>query len=149
MRYERTQRAPFYLVLVVPAAAILAGAWFLPDPARIISIGSAGLLLLMASTFRELTVRDEGDELLVQFGPLPVFRRRVPYADIERVERSRSTLVDGWGIHWSRGGWIWNLWGFDCVDVSLSGGRLLRVGTDDPAGLASFLNEQIHAPEHV
>ncbi|HUG93668.1 MAG TPA: hypothetical protein VML55_22705 [Planctomycetaceae bacterium] len=151
MRYDHTQRAPFYLILVAPAVGMLAGAWFIPNPtAQIIFLGGAGLVILCAASCRQLTVRDEGDELLIQFGPLPLFRRRSPYAEIERVQSSRSTLRDGWGIHWSRtGGWIWNLWGFDCVDVCLSHGRTLRIGTDDPAGLASFLNEQVIQPQRA
>ena len=39
------------------------------------------------------------------------------------------------------GGWTWNLWGFDCVDVYLTRGRKLRIGTDDPIALAAFLQQ--------
>ena len=36
-------------------------------------------------------------------------------------------MLDGWGIHLSpSGGWTWNLWGFDCVDVTYKKGRKLR-----------------------
>ncbi len=35
------------------------------------------------------------------------------------------------------GGWTWNLWGFDCVDVYLTRWRKLRIGTEAPIELAS------------
>lgn len=148
MQYEHTQQAPLYLVLVAVGIGMLAGAWFTPIQAvQIVLLFSGGLMLVLAATFRQLTVRDEGDHLLIQFGPLPLFRRRVPYSDMERAERSRTSILDGWGIHMSpRGGWVWNLWGFDCVDVYLSRGRKVRIGTDDPLGLEEFLKGRINQP---
>lgn len=144
MPYEHIQRAPLYLILVAAGAGMLAGAWFAPVRfVQILLLAAGGLILLLAACFRQLAVCDEDDHLLVQFGPLPLFRRRIPYAEIERAERARSTLLDGWGIHLSpSGGWTWNLWGFDCVDVHLTRDRKVRIGTDDPAGLEAFLQER-------
>ena len=103
---------------------------------------SSVVFLLLAFSFRDLTVSDQTTELLIAFGPLPIFKRRLQYSEIERVETARSTLMDGLGIHMSpSGGWVWNLWGYDCVDVWYRQGRKVRIGTDDPAGLAGFLEE--------
>ena len=86
-------------------------------------------MLLFAACFRQLTVSDEGDRLIICFGPLSLFRRRVLYYDMECVERSRSTILDGWDIHLSpSAGWIWNLRGFDCVDVHLKKGHAAVAG---------------------
>ena len=111
---------------------------------QLVFIGSGVLMFLISLCFRELTVRDENDGLLICFGPLPLFRRRILYSDIESVKRSRTTILDGWGIHLSpSGGWTWNLWGFDCVDVIFKKGRKLNIGTDDPEGLESFLKQRV------
>jgi hypothetical protein len=149
MQYDHTQRAPLYLVLLPAGIALLVGAWFVPERVVQIVLAVCGVLnFLLAASFRQLTVRDEGDHLLIHFGPLSLFRRRISYTDIQRAKRSRTTFLEGWGIHLShRGGWVWNLWGFDCVDLDLSRGRKLRIGTDDPAGLETFLKERIDAPE--
>jgi hypothetical protein len=124
---------------------MLATAWITPDrPAQVILIVSGAAMFLLAASFRQLSVEDEGDSLLIQFGPLPLFRRRVPYAEIDKVQQGRTTILDGWGIHLSpSGGWTWNLWGFDCVDVFLTRKRKVRIGTDDPKGLEDFLLHQI------
>ncbi|MBC8355578.1 MAG: hypothetical protein H8E66_26670 [Planctomycetes bacterium] len=134
-----------YLILAAVASSIWVAAWFIPQPVVQLSLAtSGGFVAILALAFRQLTVRDEGEELLVSFGPLPLFRRRIPYCDIERAEQARSSWLDGWGIHMSpSGGWTWNLWGFDCVDVFLTRGRKMRLGTDDPVELVAFLQTQI------
>jgi hypothetical protein len=51
--------------------------------------------------------------------------------------------LDGWGIHMSlRGGWVWNLWGRNCVVLRLRK-SILRVGTDDAVNLVEFLNARL------
>ncbi len=90
-----------------------------------------------------MTVADAGDRLTIRFGPLPLFRRSVRYDLIDSVEVGKTTFLDGWGIHMSlRGGWVWNLWGWDCVVLQLRKGTL-RVGTDDAENLARFVESKI------
>lgn len=148
MQYDHTQNAPLHLLLVGVGIAMLIGGWLTPELVVQIILFCTGLLMfLLALCFRQLTVSDEGDGLLISFGPLPLFRRRIVYSDIEIVERGRTTILDGWGIHLSlSGGWTWNLWGFDCVDVWYKKGskvKKVRIGTDDSVGLEAFLKERI------
>ena len=101
-------------------------------------------MLVLAASFHHLSVMDHGDVLAIRFGPVPLFRRIVRYTDIEKVEVGRTTLLDGWGIHMSiRGGWVWNLWGRDCVVVHFRNGGTLRIGTDDSEKLAGFLEGKL------
>lgn len=145
MQYDHTQSAQLYLLLVVVGIGMLVGAWLTPAEMMQIILASTGaLMFVFALSFRQMTVSDEFDRLLISFGPLPMFRRRVLYSNITSVERSRTTVLDGWGIHLSPGGgWVWNLWGFDCVDVYFKKGRRLRIGTDDPEGLEAFLKGRV------
>lgn len=144
MRYDHTQQA-FYLLLAAVASASLVAAWWIPAPvARFSAASGGGLAAILALSFRHLTVRDEGDDLLICFGPLPIFKRRIRYTDIKRAEQTQSSWLDGWGIHISpSGGWTWNLWGFDCVDLYLTRGRKLRVGTNDPSELTAYVKQRI------
>ncbi|GAH10478.1 unnamed protein product [marine sediment metagenome] len=145
MQYDHTQKAPIHLILVGIGTAMFIGAWLTPEQiAQIILLCVGALVFVLAMCFRQLTVSDEGDRLRICFGPLPLFQRRILYADIESVQRSRSTILDGWGIHLSlSGGVVWNLWGFDCVDVYRKKGSKLRIGTDDPEGLETFLKRRV------
>jgi hypothetical protein len=144
--YSHTQKAPLCLILYGSALLSFAVAWALPPvphfPNTLIAFGIGLFLALLGPMFHHLTVIDRGEFLAIQFGPVTLFRRKVWYAEIEKVEVGRTLLLDGWGIHYSlRGGWVWNLWGRDCVVVHLKKG-VLRIGTDDAENLARFLEER-------
>jgi len=142
--YCRRQHGPLYLVILAAAAALLVGAWFMRHsvPAALAMLALAAVVALLALSFVHLTVRDEGDHLAVRFGPLPLLGTRIAYREIKHVEQGRSTVIDGWGVHWVLGrGWIFNLWGFDCV-VIRTDRRTVRVGTDDPQGLTDFIRSR-------
>lgn len=143
--YSHTQKAPLCLILYGSALLCFALAWMVGSPPGLYIAAAVGLLIaLLAPAFHHLTVEDRGDRLAVRFGPVPLFRRSVLYADIEKVEVGRTLILDGWGIHYSiRGGWVWNLWGRDCVVVRLKNGGVLRIGTDDAANLARFLEGKV------
>lgn len=145
MNYHHTQTAPLYLLVLFPAIAMLIAAWLVPEQiSKFILLGVGSCLLLLSFCFQSLTLSDEGEYLRVCFGPIPLFRRRVGYSHIKSVEPARSTLLDGWGIHLSpSGGWTWNLWGVDCVDIHFKQGGKLRLGSDDVEALTAFLQIRI------
>jgi hypothetical protein len=99
-------------------------------------------MAMLGYSMQHLTVSDEGDRLAICFGPLPLFRRRIRYDDIIGVEIGRTTIMDGWGIHWSPwGGWVWSLSAGRCVVIRHQRG-ITSVGTDDAEGLAEFLKSR-------
>ena len=110
-------------------------------------LGAAALSLACAESFRYLTVEDEGDCLAVRFGPLPLLGTRICYADITAVEAGRSSILDGWGVHWVPGrGTTYNLWGLDCVKVRL-GRKVIRIGSDDVENLVGFVRTRMSRPQ--
>lgn len=145
MRYEHVQVGRLHWILVVATVLMVIGACavhFDPPVSRIL-LSAAVVMSVLPLTFRTLTVRDEGDRLAVRFGPIRLFRKTIPYAEIKEVVRDRSKWIDGWGIHWVPfRGCTYNLWGFDCVKLTVKG-RTIRIGTDDPDGLVAFLTERI------
>jgi len=144
MKYEHKQTSPLHLILYAIGIILLGAAW-LSRENRVVSlilVSSAALMILAALCFGCLVVRDEGDVLALRYGPLPIFRRRIPFARITAAEPSRSAVIDGWGIHYIPGrGTTYNLWGFDCVKMKVDN-RTVRVGSDDVQGLARFLTEK-------
>ena len=145
LTYWHRQAAPLCLLLYLIAAILLMVSWRLREPVISAILSVSGLLtLLLALSFHHLTVADEGDVLAIRFGPFPLFRTAVRYDDIRRVEIGRTTVSEGWGIHLNlRGGWVWNLWGRDCVVLHLKRGSVLRLGTDDAENLARFIRSRI------
>lgn len=143
--YWHRQYAPLSVLLYAVAAILLGLGWNLRnEPGLAVVLPLAGVLtLILGLAFHHLTVADEGDRLAVQFGPLPLFRTAIRYEEMLAVQRGRTTILDGWGIHLSlRGGWVWNLWGRDCVVIQTKRG-FFRVGTNDAANLARFLQAKI------
>jgi hypothetical protein len=145
--YSHTQKAQLCLSVYALAVVFLGLGWFVQDapPIQWLFPPISVLMLVVAASFHHLTVEDQGDVLSVRFGPVPLFRKIVQYADIVSVEVGRMSLLDGWGIHMSmRGGWVWNLWGRDCVVLHFRDGRILRIGTDDAENLAGFLQSRVN-----
>ena len=146
MTYSHTQRAPMWLMLVTIGLAALAAAWLSRSQVLLAAVlASLGVAMMVVSLcFGTLTVADQGDWLLIRFGPLPVFQKRIAYARISHVEPSKTAFIDGWGVHYIPGrGWTWNLWGWDCVRLTIDGGTM-RIGTDDADNLARFIRAKIN-----
>ena len=144
--YRHTQRGPWSFVIYAIAASALIAAFIAKDNlARATPFLIAAFALGFAGAcFHHLTVEDEADRLKIRFGPLPLFRRSIHYEDIQNVVVSRTRFFDGWGIHYSiRGGWVWNIWGRDCVLIELPRGRKLWLGTDDAEELCRFLQQKL------
>jgi hypothetical protein len=101
--YSHTQKAPLCLILYGSGLVCFALAWTLVSPpGNFIAGTTVGFVLaFFASAFHHLTIVDTGDRLAIRFGPLPLFRRTVRYADIVKVEVGRTLILEGWGIHYS------------------------------------------------
>jgi transposase len=93
--YVHTQRAPLCLIVYGTAIARLVGAWRAHSerPIALVLVGSGLAMALLTAAFH-LTIVDEGDRLAIRFGPLPLFRRTVRYADIVKVEIDRRSVYD-------------------------------------------------------
>ena len=144
MSYNHTQYGRWHYLLFTLTLATLAGAWVARSvpPIIVMLLAIAAVFALCGLIFGSLTIRDEGDWLALRFGPLPVLRKKIRYADITDVEVGRTKIIDGWGIHYIPGrGWTYNLWGFGCVKVTL-GQKLIQIGSDDAENLAMLIREK-------
>ncbi len=142
--YQHTQRGPWCLLVYAMAALALISAFVVGNSLAMPFLFAAFTLGLAAACFHHLTVTDEEDHLRIKFGPIPFFKRSIRYEDIDDVEIGRTTILDGWGVHISlRGGWVWNIWGRDCVLLRLQRGRKLWLGTDEPNELCHFLQGKL------
>ncbi len=129
--YRRTQRATVILALFAAAivgaalAAMLVSPWF-----WLVVLGLAAVAYLFSS----LTVLVDDKAVQWSFGPGLIWKS-VLLADIAEVQSVRNKWWYGWGIRYTPHGWLYNVSGLDAVQLGLTGGKTVRVGTDEPAQL--------------
>ena len=144
IRYRHTQNSPLFFIMILIAGAMIVLGWIGGDEpaAQVVLLVVGGIFLILAFSFYSLTTTIQGQQLRVQYGPIPLFGTCLDLNDLEHAEVGQTALIDGWGIHYIPfRGWTFNLWGFNCVKIQYRG-RIIRVGTDDAANLSAQLTEQ-------
>jgi len=133
--YRHTQRSTLILVLMLTLSAffIALGVWVLRPLLVIVPI-----LLVSGWLFHSLTIEIVDGELCWRFGP-GLIQKRVALNEISSAQIVRTNLVEGWGIHLSRFGWLYNVSGFDAVAIKLKNGKSFCLGTDEPQALLAVL----------
>ena len=147
--YQHTQAAyPIRIGVLIALAATVVAMLFLPDAQEarwFLNAILGGVALLFAASlvlFWSMTVRVTDETLEFWFGP-GLVRQRVPLPEIVAVETVRTSFWNGWGIHWTRRGWLYNASGFGAVLVRLRSDKRLLVGTDEPDALADALRQAV------
>lgn len=102
-------------------------------PALFLSI--AGLVLLL---FGALTVEVDASSIQLRFG-VGLVRKRIALRGVKSWREVRNPWYSGWGIRIGPGGVIWNVSGFDAVELELDDGTRFRIGTDEPVALAAAI----------
>jgi uncharacterized membrane protein YfcA len=138
IRYEHTQRGTVVqIALLIGAVLCFALAQFLPAPPFVVPMVLI-VLVTFAYMFSSLTIQVTDRALHWCFGP-GMFRKQVSLTDIKTVETTRTRLLEGWGIHKTSRGWLYNVSGFDAVLITLQGGTSILLGTDEPDRLRSAI----------
>ena len=134
--YRHTQIGWTILLILLLVYAVLQN--FVPEPEYM-----GGILLLIAILFGSLSVRVSEQELRWFFGP-GLIRKHEQIQDIASCTRVTNKWWWGWGIRFHPfGNWLYNVSGFDAVEISMKSGRKFRLGTDEPAYLEQAINEAI------
>jgi len=155
--YEHTQKGGLAFHATVLSMVCMAGFFAIPilgirdaEPSESAALWSlwgvallAEILLLWAALMlRSLTLHIEGWTLYVRFGP-GVFRKRFDLDQVTACRPVRNTWLHGWGIHWMPGTWVYNIAGYDAVELQMRSGKRVRIGTDEPDALADAIRSVI------
>ncbi len=133
MRYKHTQIG--YLMLFVILGVMLLFAYIgvqEESSVFLLRIVMIGILLVLAS-FSYLMVTIDTEYISVRFG-YGVFKKRFALKDIQTVRAVKNSWYYGWGIRvwfWPKM-WIYNISGFDAVELTMKDGSIVRIGTDEP-----------------
>jgi len=99
-------------------------------------------LAIATALFCSLTIQINGESLKWSFGP-GVISKQVALKEIAEAEPIQNSWMNGWGIHYTRGGWLYNVSGMDAVQITLKSGKRFRLGTDEPEALTAAIREHI------
>jgi len=120
------------VVIVIAASMAMGGKAATSPPLFVI-----GLVLFL---FLALTVEVDTESIRVCFWP-GVIRKRIALAEVTSWRAVRNPWYVGWGIRAAPRGMIWNIHGFDAVELDLAGGRHFRIGTDEPEVLVRAIGQ--------
>jgi hypothetical protein len=139
--YQHTQRATVVLIAMgISTIVALAIGLAISRVAFLI----APLFVIVAWLFSSLTIELTEDRLRWHFGP-GLIRKEVPLADIQSAQPVKTNVLEGWGIHLSRYGWLYNVSGFDAVALHLNSSKRFALGTDEPNAFLAALAERRRA----
>jgi hypothetical protein len=131
IQYQRTQIGymviiPIGIALFIIVACSIFNRWIAFPAFLFAFIFSLAVLL-----FYCLTVMITDDNLEIRFS-IGLIRKKPLLRDIDQVQIVKNSWYYGWGIHLTPYGWLYNISGYDAVQIKMTSGKSFRVGTDDP-----------------
>ncbi|TAN57519.1 hypothetical protein EPN15_04075 [Patescibacteria group bacterium] len=150
--YKHTQIG--YLMLLITLVVLVFFAWIqitarAEPPSNYSGTNFAitaimALILFILASFSTLTVFIDKQFLKIRFG-WGVFRKKLPISEIAAVKKVKNQWYYGWGIRlwfWPKM-WIFNVSGFDAIELTMKNGKIYRIGTDEPEKLASAIKQAL------
>ena len=135
--YHRQFGATIVVAMGIGMVACFVAILVLPKEA-IVPLLVGAILLLVAFLFRSLSIAVTDSNLYWYFGP-GLIGKSVPLDQIARAEIVRTRPWEGWGIHFTSRGWLYNVSGFGAVAIQLKSGKRFVLGSDEPERLAEAL----------
>jgi hypothetical protein len=131
-----------FIALAIGAVLCLIMAGVLSKGAPI-SLVLAAMLAVCALFFSSFTIEVTNQHLRWKFGS-GLIRKQVLLADIAHAEVTQTKVKEGWGIHLTLRGWLYNVPGFQAVAIRLKTGKQFLLGSDEPEKLVMALGEEIN-----
>jgi hypothetical protein len=95
-------------------------------------------LMIMTYLFYSLTITGTVDTLELKFG-VGLVRKKFRLSEIMTAQPHKTRWWDGWGVHPTTQGLLFNVSGFDAVKITMNNGRHYIIGTNDPGSLLLFI----------
>ncbi len=143
MAYKHTQIG--YLMLFILFASVLFFGIILTQVhLELIFIILLIFVLLIIVSFLSLKIVIDKNYLQIKFG-YGLYKKYFSLKEITSAKIVRNHWYYGWGIRlwaWPHM-WIFNVSGFDAVEIKMKNGRIYRIGTDEPKKLEQAIKKEI------
>ncbi len=143
MPYKHTQIG-YLMIFVLVALTLLFGSILSQAGLDPILVVVLFLILFLITSFASLNVMIDGNHLRIKFG-YGIFRKSFLLREIISAKKVRNHWYYGWGIRV----WFWpymliyNISGFDAVEIKMKNGKTYRIGTDEPEKLEFAIKQTI------
>lgn len=151
--YKHTQVG--YLIIFITLVVLVLFAWAQitarmeppsPDSGTNFAITALmALILFVLASFSTLTVTIDEQFLNIRFG-WGIYHKKFPLSEIASGRKVKNHWYYGWGIRlwfWPKM-WIYNVSGFDAVELTMINGKIYRIGTDEPEKLETIIKQNTH-----
>ena len=151
--YKHTQIG--YLMLVITLVVLALFVWvYITAAAEPPSVDSGSnfaisavmvIILFVLASFATLTTLIDENYLRIKFS-YGIFAKKFALDQIASVQVAKNRWYYGWGIRV----WFWpymqiyNVSGFDAVEIIMKNGKIYRVGTDVPKELETAIRQAIY-----
>lgn len=143
MRYKHTQIGYLLLFVFLVTASLFLFILKRASFDLVILLIMLFILFIIVS-FASLKVTIDGNYLWIKFG-YGIFRKKFSLKEIISVRAVRNHWYYGWGIRF----WWWprmvifNVSGFDAVEIKMENEKIYRIGTDESKKLELAINREI------
>ena len=152
--YENTQPGTFIRVMtgswvfffgVLAVVMLVLGQKEAAIGLGVVTVMAAVILGIVYALFHSLTVRVSRSVIALSFG-VGLIRKQFPIGDISSASIVQNRWYNGFGIRKIRGGWLYNVSGFDAIEIQLKNERKYRIGTNQPKELLAAVESAITPP---
>ena len=152
MNYKHTQIG--YLMISITLAVLLLFVWIhIISSTETPSVNSGSnfaitsvmaIIVWILSSFATLQVKIDNKYIHIKFG-YGIYQKKFLLNDITTATKVKNKWYYGWGIRFwfFPKMWIYNISGFDAVQIQLKNGKIYRIGTDEAKKLEQAILEAI------
>jgi len=143
MFYKHTQIGRLMMFVSLIVAFVFVGVLLKTGLEAIIVFYMLFVLFILYS-FMSLEVLVDEEYLQIKFG-YGLFRKKFELKEIISAKAVKNHWYYGWGIKHRLipPMWIYNVSGFDAVEIKTINGKIYRIGTDDQESLEQAITEAI------
>ncbi|MEA3514427.1 MAG: hypothetical protein U9R34_03050 [Nanoarchaeota archaeon] len=143
MNYKHTQTG-YLIIFALVAVILLFGKILTQTGFTPVILATMIFILFLLVSFISLTVMIDKNYLRIRFG-YGIFTKRFKLKEISSARIVKNHWYYGWGIRI----WFWpymviyNISGFDAVEIKMKNNKTYRIGTDEPKNLESAIIQAI------
>ncbi len=144
MRYNHTQIGYLMIVITILIAGLF-GFILIQAGVIIAMLLIMIFILFILVSFSTLNVSIDEENLKIRFG-YGIYKKSFKLNEIASSKIVRNHWYFGWGIRfwfWPPT-WIYNVSGFDAVELKMKDGSRFRIGTDEPEKLENSILQSIN-----